>query len=121
MILGRYAPQDDGKNKHMMKLMEWIRRVSSTKYTRTLEADVARLRADNRALLNSILGIAGVPPIPARAADADKMLAGEMAAQDGGGNEISATAGIAPDIRGIARGGCAQAAAPLRRRSWQQI
>jgi hypothetical protein len=43
--------------------MEWIRRVSSTKYTRALEADVARLRAENRALLNSILGIAGVPPV----------------------------------------------------------
>ena len=47
----------------MMKLMEWIRRVSSTKYTRALEADVVRLRAENRALLNSILGIAGVPPV----------------------------------------------------------
>ena len=27
-------------------------------------AEIARLRAENRALLNSILGIAGVPPIP---------------------------------------------------------
>jgi hypothetical protein len=27
-------------------------------------AEIARLRAENRALLNSILGIAGIPPIP---------------------------------------------------------
>src|ERR1700691_4484871 len=39
------------------------RRITATRYTRALEADVARLRAENRALLNSILGIAGVPPI----------------------------------------------------------
>jgi hypothetical protein len=29
-----------------------------------LRAEIARLRAENRALLNSILGIAGVPPLP---------------------------------------------------------
>ena len=31
--------------------------------------EIARLRAENRALLNSILGIAGVPPLPATEAD----------------------------------------------------
>src|SRR5579862_4768797 len=60
------------------------RRITSTRYTRTLECEVtrqraendqqraaiasqqneiARLRAENRALLNSILGIAGIPPV----------------------------------------------------------
>jgi hypothetical protein len=32
-------------------------------YVRTLEEEVARLRADNRALLNSLLGTAGIPPL----------------------------------------------------------
>ena len=69
------------------------RRLTTTRYVRTLEADlaleraviarldaviaeqaieiakqdaeIARLRAENRALLNSILGIAGVPPVAA--------------------------------------------------------
>jgi hypothetical protein len=39
------------------------RGITATRYTRALEMEVARLRAENRALLNSILGIAGVPPI----------------------------------------------------------
>jgi len=32
-------------------------------------AEIIRLRAENRALLNSILGIAGIPPLPATEAD----------------------------------------------------
>ncbi|MFZ0821039.1 MAG: hypothetical protein WAM91_13285 [Candidatus Acidiferrales bacterium] len=32
-------------------------------YLRRLEDDVARLRAENRALLNSLLGTAGIPPL----------------------------------------------------------
>ena len=32
-------------------------------YTRALEEEVARLRAENRALINSILGVAGIPPM----------------------------------------------------------
>jgi len=33
-------------------------------YVRSLESEVVRLRAENRALLNSILGIAGMKPLP---------------------------------------------------------
>jgi hypothetical protein len=33
------------------------------KYVRMLEEEVARLRAENRALLNSLLGTAGIPPL----------------------------------------------------------
>ena len=33
------------------------------KYVGLLEADVARLRAENRALTNSLLGTAGFPPV----------------------------------------------------------
>ena len=123
-ILGRYAPQDDGKNKHMMKLMEWIRRVSSTKYTRALEADVARLRAENRALLNSILGIAGVPPVVV--ADNDVSPATGLkpvASKPGAGS--SGTRAIGPPRSNVPRNGLVTAAepkvAPMRRRSWQQI
>ncbi len=34
-----------------------------SRYVRELEAEVARLRAENRALLNSLLGTAGIPPL----------------------------------------------------------
>jgi hypothetical protein len=37
------------------------------RYVRLLEDEVARLRAENRALLNSLLGTAGVPPLSADA------------------------------------------------------
>jgi hypothetical protein len=61
-----------------MKLMEIFRACVPTRTKRTLNdelaqgraeinhqrAEIARLRAENRALLNSILGIAGIPPIP---------------------------------------------------------
>jgi hypothetical protein len=62
-------------------------RITTSRHTRTLEAfarvehalneEIARLRAENRALLNSILGIAGIPPIvvsPAEAATEAAML-----------------------------------------------
>lgn len=35
----------------------------TSRYTRALEEEVARLRAENRALVNSLLGTAGVPPL----------------------------------------------------------
>jgi hypothetical protein len=44
----------------MFELLKiWLR----SKYVCALEADVARLRAENRALMNSLLGIAGFPPV----------------------------------------------------------
>ena len=59
-----------------MTIREIWRRITATRYTRALESQLARerahndrLRAENRALLNSILGIAGVPPLPASADD----------------------------------------------------
>jgi hypothetical protein len=57
------------------KLTEWLARVREGmrgRYVRLLEAEIEReraeierLRAENRALLNSLLGTAGVPPIEA--------------------------------------------------------
>ena len=34
-----------------------------SRYVRLLEEEVARLRAENRALVNSLLGTAGFPPV----------------------------------------------------------
>jgi len=55
------------------KITDWLARLGQTmrsRYVRLLEAQVARerteierLRAENRAMLNSLLGTAGVPPI----------------------------------------------------------
>ncbi len=46
--------------------MSWAtiwHRLTTSRYTRALEEEVARLRAENRALVNSLLGTAGVPPL----------------------------------------------------------
>ncbi len=37
--------------------------LTTGRYTRTLEDEVERLRGENRALLNSLLGTAGFPPL----------------------------------------------------------
>jgi hypothetical protein len=44
-------------------MLIWLRRILQTKYVGLLEEDVARLRAENRALTNSLLGTAGFPPV----------------------------------------------------------
>jgi hypothetical protein len=44
-------------------MLSWLHRFLQTRYVGLLEADVARLRAENRALMNSLLGTAGFPPV----------------------------------------------------------
>jgi hypothetical protein len=44
-------------------LRDFLERLLRGKYVGLLEADVARLRAENRALTNSLLGTAGFPPV----------------------------------------------------------
>lgn len=44
----------------MFELLRWGLR---TRYVRMLEEEVARLRMENRALMNSLLGTAGFPPV----------------------------------------------------------
>jgi hypothetical protein len=44
-------------------MKDWIERLLRGRYVSLLEADVARLRAENRALTNSLLGTAGFPPV----------------------------------------------------------
>ena len=45
------------------EILSWCARHARSRYVRTLEDEVARLRAENRALVNSLLGTAGFPPI----------------------------------------------------------
>jgi hypothetical protein len=45
------------------KMTEWMGVRLRSRYVVMLEEDVARLRAENRALVNSLLGTAGFPPL----------------------------------------------------------
>jgi hypothetical protein len=110
-----------------MDFRELLSRVTSTKYTRTLEAEVTRLRAENRALLNSILGIAGVPPITVLP---DSVSIGSQDARSlhlesgGGSASASATQPRLPSAKMNATNGKTQGAnmiTPMRKRSWHQI
>jgi hypothetical protein len=73
--------------------------------------EIARLRAENRALLNSILGIAGVPPVSASLDDlaaTQSQIATTPAAP--AANHSRSRTNATPHV-----------AAPTRRRSWPQI
>jgi hypothetical protein len=110
-----------------MNIQTIWRRISATRYTRALEADVARLRAENRALLNSILGIAGVPPITVIP---DSVSIGSQDARslrlesDRGSGTAGATQARLPVAKMKATDGKTQGAnmvMPMRKRSWHQI
>jgi hypothetical protein len=47
----------------MDAMKNFLQRLLRGGYVGLLEADVARLRAENRALMNSLLGTAGFPPV----------------------------------------------------------
>ncbi|MGH9756955.1 MAG: hypothetical protein ACRD4M_04410 [Candidatus Acidiferrales bacterium] len=131
-----------------MSLHEMWRRMTTSRYTRALEAvverrdgelareraEIRRLRAENRALLNSILGIAGIPPVIAgeeewsAAAQGFCLAPSANAAREAGTMPAAPSAQAAATKQGIARESArkmrapgAHLAAPLRRRSWQQI
>jgi len=110
-----------------MNIQTIWRRVTATRYTRALEADVARLRAENRALLNSILGIAGVPPITVLP---DSVSIGSQDARslhlESGRGRVPAgvTQPRLPSAKMNATSGKTQGAnmvTPMRKRSWHQI
>jgi hypothetical protein len=122
-----------------MTLREIWGRLVATNYTRALEREVARLRAENRALLNSILGIAGVPPIVVPADDPSAPLAVHLVAEktapdrgavpeseSGSGKQTTVQGASASSVkqfggRGSAERSLKNVAAPMRRRSWHQI
>lgn len=81
----------------MKEFWKWL---VTSKYVQALEAEVERLRAENRALMNSILGIAGVPPVTAQ---------GEP------------TAAVSSPAKTNGQSPSTAAAVPVRKRSWQQV
>jgi len=44
-------------------MFDLLRRIFATRYVGMLEGEVVRLRIENRALMNSLLGTAGFPPV----------------------------------------------------------
>jgi hypothetical protein len=44
-------------------MLSFLERLLRSRYVRLLEEEVLRLRAENRALTNSLLGTAGFPPV----------------------------------------------------------
>lgn len=44
-------------------MLEILKRAFTTRYVGMLEGEVTRLRMENRALMNSLLGTAGFPPM----------------------------------------------------------
>ncbi len=44
-------------------MLELVKRVFRSRYVGLLEDEVERLRGENRALMNSLLGTAGFPPV----------------------------------------------------------
>jgi hypothetical protein len=46
-----------------LKVKDFLERLFRGRYVGLLEAEVTRLRAENRALTNSLLGTAGFPPV----------------------------------------------------------
>lgn len=44
-------------------MLNWLRNLLQTRYVGLLEGEVTRLRIENRALTNSLLGTAGFPPV----------------------------------------------------------
>ena len=47
----------------LQNVTSWLSERLRSRYVRMLEDEVARLRGENRALVNSLLGTAGFPPI----------------------------------------------------------
>jgi hypothetical protein len=108
-----------------MDFRELLSRATSTKYTRTLEAEVTRLRAENRALLNSILGIAGIPPVVVgdngvSTSPGARTSPGKFAT-NGGGASVTARPKRVPPRSILGTNTEQKPAPPMRRRSWHQI
>jgi hypothetical protein len=126
--------------------MSWgrhLREFFKSRYARGLEDEVARLRIENRAMMNSILSIAGLPPlrldagvarekhrteIEKKARHSGPPAIGQKPAASGHGpgesreQRNSMVAGVSEGPMPTAVGqGIALPANAHRRRSWQQI
>ncbi|MGB9334119.1 MAG: hypothetical protein WCB14_03850 [Candidatus Acidiferrales bacterium] len=95
-----------------MTWQEKIKRFLTTRYTLSLEEEVIRLRSENRALVNSVLSIAGLPPL---------RLDAEIARENRRDAIASNAHGPASHPPSAAGQGILLPANAHRRRSWQQI
>lgn len=109
-----------------MSIRQLWNRIVATRYTRLLETEVGRLRAENRALLNSILGIAGIPPIVVASEGAENVPPHPQIAD--GIDTPGAIVGGSVSSRRKPRSGNASTRGiavnmppPVRHRSWQQV
>jgi hypothetical protein len=114
----------------MARLRDIWRRWTATRYTRLLETEVARLRAENRALLNSILGIAGIPPVTVAMPSGSESEQQPVHASSARPEQKrttppflgrSARASQLRNAAGSARCVGPPGAGPVRRRSWHQV
>lgn len=110
----------------MAGIRQAVSRWARSRYTRMLEAEVMRLRAENRALLNSILGIAGIPPIaveaPDDAAGASPKQLGDVSPRSGlDGTGVERLASHGRHSAGRTRSAGPPVTGSFRRRSWYQI
>ena len=87
-------------------------KLTARRYVRVLETEVERLRAENRALMNSILGIAGVPPIQVTTGSSGRETVQAVEAKRQTYSKDTYSFACGP--------GCAKSGA-TRRRSWYQI
>jgi len=55
-------------------MLNWFKQIFDQRYVQTLEEEVQRLRGENRALMNSLLGTAGFPPVEFPAAPVPREL-----------------------------------------------
>jgi len=58
----------EDKVSDMRSIFEVVRGAFRTRYVGLLEGEVVRLRGENHALMNSLLGTAGFPPVDFQAA-----------------------------------------------------
>jgi hypothetical protein len=127
---------------------KFFKRLTTTRETHSLEAELAqqraeidRLRSENRALLNSILGIAGIPPLSLPLFTALSPAAGHSGSptpSSGGDESLSTPTSSSPQTAAPSDSSSRQSgtrndshlspssptarlAAPIRRRSWHQI
>jgi hypothetical protein len=117
------------------QIRQFFRRVACTPHARRLETELARavsensrLQRKNRALLNSIFGIAGIPPVYSTSAEDPRSLLSPRAGSDAPASEsasppVAHVSAVAASQMGqaVKNRKNAAALAPLRRRSWHQI
>jgi hypothetical protein len=137
ILLGGSARSKIGQM--LISWQRYFREIFKSPYTRGLEVEVERLRDENRALINSILGIAGLPPLRLDAEVAREKHRAEIevkarrsgaaaseqesvaSGHDRGGGSKIAGAAIGKSLPLAAGQGIVLPANAHRRRSWQQI